>query len=50
MTLKTNLYLSAMAGALIVGAAATAQTAPAPATAGAPAAGQTAPATAAPAA
>jgi uncharacterized surface protein with fasciclin (FAS1) repeats len=58
MTFKTNLYLSAMAGALIVGAAATAQTAPAPATAGTqtaptagtPAAGQTAPATAAPAA
>lgn len=48
MTFKTNLYLSAMAGAMIVGAAATAQTAPtapAPATAGT----QTAPTAAMPA-
>jgi uncharacterized surface protein with fasciclin (FAS1) repeats len=52
MTFKTNLYLSAVAGALLVGAAATAQTTAAPAT-GAPAAATpttAAPATAAPAA
>jgi uncharacterized surface protein with fasciclin (FAS1) repeats len=38
MTLKTNLYLSAMAGALMLGSAATAQTAPAAAPAAAAAA------------
>lgn len=48
MTFKTNLYLSAMAGAMIIGAAATAQTAPAPAAGATPMAG--APMAAAPAA
>ncbi len=41
MTFKTNLYLGTIAGALALGAAATAQTAPAPAATGAPAAAST---------